>query len=80
MSLSFFSEYNSSTPDALNDLLCCKGRCPKLLSCGHMCPKICHTGDCAKAELCSELTKVKCKCGRKKKVIKHKSLGKSFYF
>lgn len=65
-----FSEYNSVGDAEKDALLCCKSRCPKIMDCGHCCPKLCHSGDCGKPSACIEKKKVRCKCGRRKKVSK----------
>lgn len=50
------------------EMLCCKGRCTKILECGHLCARTCHTGSCTNTGNCMETTKIKCPCGRRKKV------------
>lgn len=39
----------------------CQEACGKLLSCGHPCPMICHTGPCRP---CLRTVKIQCRCGR----------------
>ncbi|EMC91414.1 hypothetical protein BAUCODRAFT_143812 [Baudoinia panamericana UAMH 10762] len=39
----------------------CRQPCGKLLSCGHRCPAICHTGNCPS---CRQVIDIKCRCGR----------------
>ncbi|XP_057312601.1 NF-X1-type zinc finger protein NFXL1-like [Hydractinia symbiolongicarpus] len=61
------SEFNNADDEKKDSILCCKARCPKLMSCGHICPKVCHKDVCGDPEVCVEMTKLKCSCGRKKK-------------
>lgn len=39
----------------------CKEQCQKVLPCGHLCPRICHEGECPP---CFETTSISCRCGR----------------
>lgn len=39
----------------------CKQKCEKLLTCGHLCKKICHEGECG---YCLENVTIACRCGR----------------
>ena len=63
-----FSKYNQADKKEKYSMLCCKTRCPKLMQCGHCCPNICHSGACAQPKECVEKKKLRCACGRRKKV------------
>ncbi|KXT06317.1 hypothetical protein AC578_9199 [Pseudocercospora eumusae] len=39
----------------------CTKACDKLLACGHLCPEVCHTGDCRS---CLKTVDINCRCGR----------------
>lgn len=39
----------------------CKKRCEKKLFCEHLCPELCHQGDC---QSCLQIVQVTCRCGR----------------
>lgn len=41
----------------------CNKRCNKTLPCGHLCPDICHAGDCM-PNGCLEKIQLSCRCGR----------------
>ena len=45
----------------------CGGACPKLMSCGHACTSVCHSGDCSDPRLCTAKVTLKCECKRLKK-------------
>ncbi len=61
-------EWTSSEGEARDALACCQNQCPKILSCGHRCTKICHPdGDgCSDPAACRKRTKVFCPCRRRK--------------
>lgn len=50
----------------LDPIPSCGEQCCKELSCGHICPKICHEGSCP---LCLRYTSVRCRCGNIEKEI-----------
>lgn len=40
----------------------CSKPCGKSLVCGHLCMRICHSGDCP--PICTEIVTIQCRCGR----------------
>ena len=47
----------------------CRGRCKKVLLCGHRCAKNCHSGMCSSSDDCSTKITLHCKCGGNTKKI-----------
>lgn len=39
----------------------CTKPCQSMLACGHVCPEVCHTGDCPS---CRQVVDINCRCGR----------------
>jgi len=48
------------------EMTCCQDQCPKLITCGHRCSKLCHLGECLDVEDCRKKVKIGCPCKRKK--------------
>ena len=63
-------QYLTSSKEDQDALLCCKDQCPKLMECGHRCPKTCHRGSCSQPSECKKKVKITCKCKRKKEEFK----------
>ncbi|RXG62012.1 NF-X1-type zinc finger protein NFXL1 [Armadillidium vulgare] len=53
-----------ATDDEKESLKSCTSPCSKLISCGHRCRKICHSGNCSNAEECRKKVPVRCPCKR----------------
>lgn len=58
-------EIESQVLDALKS---CQNDCPKKMTCGHACQKLCHSGDCSNSLLCNKKVSVRCDCKRIKQV------------
>ena len=50
------------------EMLSCRGRCPKIISCGHACALDCHAGLCTDPSQCKKKIVLRCPCKRLKKV------------
>jgi len=62
-------EYNEADEEGKDVMLACKGRCPNIISCGHLCSKNCHSRNCSTEEDCVEVKKIRCPCGRRRKEV-----------
>ncbi|CAH9069527.1 unnamed protein product [Cuscuta europaea] len=60
--------YNTLSPKDQLSVRSCRGPCHrKLPYCTHLCPEICHPGDCPIPEQCSKKVVIRCKCQTLKK-------------
>ncbi|XP_071950341.1 NF-X1-type zinc finger protein NFXL1-like [Antedon mediterranea] len=61
------SEWTNASKVERDEKQSCKGPCPEMMSCGHLCSKQCHSGDCALPTECTGKKPLKCPCKRRKK-------------
>jgi transcriptional repressor NF-X1 len=57
-----------------DDIPSCDSLCPKELPCGHICHRICHSGECIP---CLEMVEVACRCGRSSTQMRCSERGSS---
>lgn len=56
-------EYNTLSEQEQSKARSCRGPCHrKLPNCTHLCPEICHPGQCPSPEKCGKKVVVRCKC------------------
>ncbi len=58
--------WTAADSESRKSLACCQSQCPKTLSCGHRCSKICHDAECSDVTDCKKKVKVTCECKRRK--------------
>ncbi|XP_033118413.1 NF-X1-type zinc finger protein NFXL1-like [Anneissia japonica] len=61
------SEWTKASASERDEKQSCKGPCPQMMSCDHLCSKQCHSGDCALPSECTGKKAIKCPCKRRKK-------------
>ncbi|XP_076446589.1 NF-X1-type zinc finger protein NFXL1-like [Babylonia areolata] len=60
-------EWQAASTDRRNSLKSCGGPCPKMMTCNHQCPDMCHSGSCPDASTCDKKVYLRCACKRRKK-------------
>jgi len=59
-------EFLAASNSEKEEMMCCQDQCPKLMTCGHRCTKLCHLGECSDAGACRKKVKISCRCKRRK--------------
>ena len=64
LKLSYICNYYTSLSLEVQDFeRSCRGKCAKIISCGHSCSKICHLGECSLHMDCKIIVTLRCPCG-----------------